>query len=266
MSEASSVTGLDADGQAQVLATCNTLTTALCKLPDTGIESLVFKREGGGAMRGVDKIGALSALQDKDAIDLKLHFRGTITPTSNLDFYTSEAAAVFENVASTPSANGTVNLSLVVTKDTMAARAWEDNRFCPALLVKQLKNDSDVTKPKKGKGKGKSKAAAAHNSSVLALTLEESVQKIEGVDMKAFALVGVVPPYEDIRVSLCHSMYLIQHMYIVMHNVIHTYIACTQLRTTSPAKHRSRSTASSASQRLHLNARQIPATRPMQRR
>ena len=204
MSEASSVTGLDADGQAQVLATCNTLTTALCKIPDTGIESLVFKREGRGAMRGADKIGALSALQDKDAVNLKLHFRGIITPTSNVDFYNSQAAAVFDNVATTSSANGAVNLSLVVTKDTMAARAWEDNRFCPALLVKQLKSESDVAKPNtssrgrsSGKGKGKSKAAAAHT--VLALTLEESLQTIEGVEMKAFALVGVVPPYEDIR-------------------------------------------------------------------
>ena len=48
MSEASSVTGLDADGQAQVLATCNTLTTALCKIPDTGIESLVSSGKGAG--------------------------------------------------------------------------------------------------------------------------------------------------------------------------------------------------------------------------
>ena len=209
MSEASSVTGLDADGQAQVLATCNTLTTALCKIPDTGIESLVFKREGRGAMRGADKIGALSALQDKDAVNLKLHFRGIITPTSNVDFYNSQAAAVFENMATTSSANGAVNLSLVVTKDTMAARAWEDNRFCPALLVKQLKSESDVAKPNtssrgrsSGKGKGKSKAAAAHTPAVLALTLEESLQTIEGVEMKAFALVGVVPPYEDIRICV----------------------------------------------------------------
>jgi hypothetical protein len=207
MSEAASLTGLDSEGQAQVLATCSTLTSALCKLPDIGLDHLVFKREGRGAVRNTDKIGTLSAMQETDAAKLKLYFRGVITPTSNIESFNSQAAAVFENVASTPTAHGAVGLSLVVTKDTMTARSWDDKRFCPALLIKQLKSESDAAKPKskpksKGKGKGHNSTAATSTTPTLALSLEESQHTIGGVDLKTFALVGEVPPHKDIHICV----------------------------------------------------------------
>ena len=84
MQDAAPVTRLDSECQSQVLATCSTLTAALGKFPDAGLDHLVFKREGRRAVRNTDKIGALSAMQEKDTVELKLHFRGAIIPTSNI--------------------------------------------------------------------------------------------------------------------------------------------------------------------------------------
>ena len=99
----------------------------------------------------------------------------------------------------------------------MTARSWDDKRFCPALLIKQLKSESDAAKPKskpKSKGKGNKSTAATSTTPTLALSLEESQHTIDGVDLKTFALGGEVPPHKDIhrcvKVSECNN------------NIIHT--------------------------------------------
>ena len=167
---------------------------------DIGLDRLVFKRGDSTAVRHNDKIGGLSALEspDADSDDIKLCFRGTITPSSNMMDFTG-ASLIFPDVGKLSTPHGTVNLSLVMGKDQMVAKSWNCKKFCPALLVKQLKGEKAPkdTKDanaagKKGTGKGNAAGTGAHMKTV-ALQLEEAVVTHDDVALKAFSLVGSIP-------------------------------------------------------------------------
>ena len=208
--QSASKTSLDSAVQAQYLATCNRLTTHLSQLKDAGLDQLVVKRPERTPVKAMEKLGILSAVQppaSTGAVDVKLHFRGAITPTSNVDSFGSHTWAVFESVATASTASGPVDLSLVVTKDAALAPAWDTSRFCPAVLIKQLKSEGENGKKVKGegengkkvkglkdKGKGKDKSKESKDLSSCALQLQETVHTVDGLDLKTYALTGTVPP------------------------------------------------------------------------
>ena len=95
LSEAQSCTCVDDTARALVMRTCDTFTAALAQLSDTGLGCLVFKRAEKSDVGNNDKFGNLSAMQTSTATEIKLYFRGVVTPTSNVDSYASQAVPTF---------------------------------------------------------------------------------------------------------------------------------------------------------------------------
>ena len=185
--------GLAEEARSKVMTTCSALTSAINQIPDVGVDRLVIKRTP-GTMKPLDKIGAVYAVQASDAVDLKLHFRGTVTPACNVEAF-SNVVAVFDDIATVDK----FKLCLVITKDATCASKWDSHKVCPAVLVRQQKEkvetvETGTTSAKKGsKGKSKPQALAKSTTPTVHMTLETSVQTVCEISVKLFSLVATVP-------------------------------------------------------------------------
>ena len=196
---------VDMASQINVLSTCSNITEALQKKADVGVDQLLVSHESIAT-----KPGSLSALLVTGLeTDIKLFFRGVVTPTPAVGTLFPTSTIVFQDIGSMTTPRGTVQLSMVVPKDATSVHCWSGNRFVPAVLVKQSKEpkepkeskESSDTKPK-GKDKKEAKpastqppipSAATRSTTTVSLQLVETIEQHHNVDIKVFALVGSLP-------------------------------------------------------------------------